>query len=237
MGLCLKPPMNKKINIAIDGHSSCGKGTLAKQLAEALQYQFVDSGAMYRAVTWYLIENEISTEHISKNPELLQAIDISFQYNEDDKFFETHLNNVNVEPKIRGIEVSQLVSKVSTLSEVRRFLVAKQQELIAKKGVVMDGRDIGTVVIPDAELKIFMTAESRIRAKRRFDEMTNKGISVSYEDILNNITLRDHIDSTRDDSPLKRADDAILLDNSNMTREQQFKVALSWAKGVISSIS
>lgn len=229
--------MNKKINIAIDGHSSCGKGTLAKQLAEALEYQFVDSGAMYRAVTWYLIENKISTEDLSHNPELLHAIDISFQYNEDDNFFETHLNKVNVEPKIRGIEVSQLVSKVSALSEVRRFLVAKQQELIAKKGVVMDGRDIGTVVIPDAELKIFMTAETRIRAKRRFDEMTNKGISVSYEDILNNITLRDHVDSTRDDSPLKKADDAILLDNSNMTREQQFKVALNWAKGVISSFS
>lgn len=229
--------MNKKINIAIDGHSSCGKGTLAKQLAEALEYQFVDSGAMYRAVTWYLIENKISTEDLSHNPELLQAIDISFQYNEDDNFFETHLNKVNVEPKIRGIEVSQLVSKVSALSEVRRFLVAKQQELIAKKGVVMDGRDIGTVVIPDAELKIFMTAETRIRAKRRFDEMTNKGISVSYEDILNNITLRDHVDSTRDDSPLKKADDAILLDNSNMTREQQFKVSLNWAKGVISSFS
>jgi cytidylate kinase len=229
--------MNKKINIAIDGHSSCGKGTLAKQLAEALGYQFVDSGAMYRAVTWFLIENKITTEDILLNPELLKAIHISFRYNDNDKFFETHLNDVNVEPKIRGIEVSQLVSKVSAISEVRRFLVAKQQELISKKGVVMDGRDIGTVVIPDAELKIFMTADSRIRAKRRFDEMTNKGISVSYEDILKNITLRDHIDSTREDSPLKKADDAILLDNSNMTREQQFKVALSWATGVIASHS
>jgi len=225
-----------KINIAIDGHSSCGKGTLAKQLAAALDYQFIDSGAMYRAVTFYLLENNISDEQVKTQPELLDDIEISFHWNEGKHFFETYLNGENIENEIRNLLVSNNVSRVSTLSEVRRFLVAKQQKMIKDKGVVMDGRDIGTVVIPDAELKIFMTADVKVRAKRRFDELSKKGIFVTFEDIYNNLTHRDHIDSTREDSPLKKADDAILLDNSNMTPNQQFKVALQWAKGVIMSL-
>jgi cytidylate kinase len=226
----------QKINIAIDGHSSCGKGTLAKNIAKELDYLFIDSGAMYRAVTLYLLENDHSAADVEQDPALLGNIKITFEYNPERHFYETHLNGVNVEDRIRGIEVSRNVSQYSTLAEIRTFLVSQQQEIGKNKGVVMDGRDIGTVVFPEAKLKIFMTAPAEVRAERRYKELTNKGVAVSYEEVLNNINERDYIDSTRELAPLKKADDAITLDNTHMTREQQMKLALTWAKGVIAAL-
>lgn len=228
--------MAQKINIAIDGHSSCGKGTLAKNIAKELDYLFIDSGAMYRAVTLYLLENDHSAADVEQDPALLGNIKITFEYNPERHFYETHLNGVNVEDRIRGIEVSRNVSQYSTLAEIRTFLVSQQQEIGKNKGVVMDGRDIGTVVFPEAKLKIFMTAPAEVRAERRYKELTNKGVAVSYEEVLNNINERDYIDSTRELAPLKKADDAITLDNTHMTREQQMKLALTWAKGVIAAL-
>lgn len=229
--------MSGKINIAIDGHSSCGKGTLAKNLAKELGYIFIDSGAMYRAVTLYLIQNDHDLAEVSEDPALLGNIQIEFRLNPDKGFYDTYLNGVNVEDEIRGMEVSRLVSKVSALDEVRTFLVAKQKEIGAKKGVVMDGRDIGTVVFPDAELKIFMTASPEVRAKRRFEELQKKGVDVHYQEVLLNIKERDYIDSHRDNSPLKKAEDAIELNNTSMTKEEQAKLALQWAKGVILALT
>ena len=229
--------MDAKINIAIDGHSSCGKGTLAKNLAKELGYLFVDSGAMYRAVTLYLIRNNIPLEEVSEDPALLGNIKITFEYKPDKEFYETYLNGASVENQIRGMQVSRMVSPVSAIKEVRDFLVAKQKEMGENKGVVMDGRDIGTVVYPEAELKIFMTASSEIRAKRRFLELEKKGVRVNYSEVLHNIKERDHIDSTREESPLTKAEDAITLDNSAMSKEVQAKLALKWAKGVIESVA
>lgn len=229
--------MKQKINIAIDGHSSCGKGTLAKHLASSLDYKFIDSGAMYRAVTLYLMQNNIALDEVEQDPALLGNIKISFDYNSESHFFETTLNGKNVEHLIRGLDVAKEVSKVSAISEVRRFLVAQQRLMGKDKGVVMDGRDIGTVVFPDAELKIFMTASSRVRAKRRYDELRENGVDVNFEEILHNIQERDFIDSNRDDSPLTKAADAITLDNSAMSREEQARLALSWARGVINALS
>ncbi|MBR9860372.1 (d)CMP kinase [bacterium] len=228
--------MSNKINIAIDGHSSCGKGTLAKNIAKELGYLFIDSGAMYRAVTLYLIQNNIPLEEVQADPALLGYIKIKFLYDSDRGFYETYLNGVNVEDEIRSMQVSKLVSNVSAIQEVRTFLVAKQQEMGRNKGVVMDGRDIGTVVFPDAELKIFMTAAPEIRAKRRYEELQKKGIHVNYQEVLHNIRERDHIDSTREASPLKKAEDAITLDNSSMTKYEQARLALQWAKGVIQAL-
>ncbi|MFY0643720.1 MAG: (d)CMP kinase [Bacteroidia bacterium] len=225
--------MSNKINIAIDGHSSCGKGTLAKNLAKELGYTFIDSGAMYRAVTLYLLRHEISIQEVEEDPALLGNIKITFEYNPEREYFETMLNGENVEGKIRGMEVSKLVSKVSSLAEVRTFLVAKQKEIGANKGVVMDGRDIGTVVFPDAELKIFMTASTDVRAKRRYEELQKKGIDVHFQEVLHNIKERDYLDSHRPLSPLKKAEDAITLDNTSMTKEEQARLSLQWAKGVI----
>lgn len=225
--------MAKKINIAIDGHSGCGKGTLAKNLAKSLDYIFIDSGAMYRAVTLYLIRNHITPQEVAENPEILEDIHITFEYDAARGFFHTNLNGENVENIIRGMEISARVSEVSSLRQVRQFLVRLQQEIGAGKGVVMDGRDIGTVVFPDAELKIFMTAEPSVRAKRRYIELQEKGIPADYEAILHNIIERDKSDSTREISPLIQAPDAIVLNNTNMSREEQAQLALTWARGVI----
>jgi cytidylate kinase len=219
----------RKITIAIDGYSSTGKSTVAKQLAKALGYIYVDSGAMYRAVTLYAMQNGyIETDCFDKEGLIsqLQNINISFKFNPEKGFAEVYLNGVNVEKDIRTLEVSSFVSPVATVSEVREQLVKQQQNFGKDKGVVMDGRDIGTVVFPYAELKLFMTASAEKRAKRRYDELIERGDDVSYEDVLKNVKTRDHIDSTREDSPLTMAEGAIKVDNSNMTLDQQFEFVL-----------
>lgn len=228
--------MNSKINIAIDGHSSCGKGTLAKNIAKELGYLFIDSGAMYRAVTLYLLNEGITLTELEEDPAVLGNIKIEFVYNSEKKIYETHLNQVNVEYEIRNMRVSRFVSPVSTIKVVRDFLVKKQQEMGQNKGVVMDGRDIGTVVFPDAELKIFMTASPEVRAKRRYEELSKKGIHINYQEVLHNIRERDQMDSTRKESPLRKAEDAITLDNTSMTKQEQAKISLQWAKGVIAAL-
>ena len=225
--------MPKKINIAIDGHSSCGKGTLAKNLAKNLDYMFIDSGAMYRAVTLYLMRNGINLDDVKENPAVLNNIQISFRFDSEKGFYHTFLAEENVESLIRGMEVSKNVSAVSALNEVRMFLVQLQQDIGKDKGVVMDGRDIGTVVFPDAELKIFMTAEPTVRAQRRFLEMKEKGEEVQFDVILQNVMERDRLDSTRQYSPLVQAPDAIVLNNTDMSRDEQARIALTWARGVI----
>jgi len=220
----------KKITIAIDGFSSTGKSTLAKQLAQKLQYVYVDSGAMYRAVALYTLQHKLIQDKILDIAALinqLPAIKVTFQYNETLKASEIYLNGVNVNADIRTMEVSNTVSTVATVPEVRQQLVALQQQMGAHKGIVMDGRDIGTVVFPDAELKLFMTASADTRAQRRYDELIAGGTVVSFEAVLENITSRDHLDSTREDSPLFKADDAIEIDNSNLNLEQQFEQVLA----------
>jgi cytidylate kinase len=217
----------KTITIAIDGFSSTGKSTLAKQLASKLQYVYVDTGAMYRAVTFYAMQHQLISENFLKKEALISAlnlIDLKFKFNPNVGFAEIYVNNVNVEKEIRTLAVSQLVSKVAEISEVRRKLVEQQQEMGKNKAVVMDGRDIGTVVFPNAELKLFMTASAEKRAKRRYDELVGKGEIVTYEEILKNVEDRDYIDTTRDDSPLVKAQDAIEIDNSNLTLEEQFEM-------------
>jgi len=226
---------NRKIVIAIDGHSSCGKSTIAKAVAARFGYIFIDSGAMYRAVTLYALRNNLVTNGDVKKQELisaLQQIKIEFRYNSSFQKSDTYLNGENVEEEIRQLPVSQNVSPVATIAEVRASMVLLQKEMGKNKGIVMDGRDIGTVVFPDAELKLFVTASAEIRAKRRFDELTAKGETVSYAEILQNVQERDHIDSTREASPLRKADDALVLDNSNMTREEQ----LEWVIGKVQKI-
>lgn len=226
----------KKITIAIDGFSSTGKSTVAKQLAKALGYVYVDSGAMYRAITLYAMQNDIiSKDHfdIEKLINDLDSLKISFKYNDVLGFAEMYLNGVNVEHDIRTLEVSQWVSQVAEISEVRRMLVLQQQIMGKEKGVVMDGRDIGTVVFPDAELKFFMTASAETRAKRRYKELLERNESVSYEDVLKNVESRDLIDSTREDSPLMKAEDAIEIDNSNLSLEAQFEQLYALAREAI----
>ncbi len=226
----------KKIIIAIDGFSSTGKSTLAKQLAKQLGYVFVDSGAMYRAIAWYAIQNkcitptEFNKELLIKN---LPSISLHFEFNEELGYAEMYLNNQNVEKEIRTIEVSSFVSKIAEISEVRAKLVQQQQLMGVNKAIVMDGRDIGTVVFPDAELKIFMTASAETRAQRRFDELSQKGEDVSYEDVLKNVQERDYIDTHREDSPLVIADDALEIDNSYLSREEQFKIVLELVEEII----
>jgi len=230
--------MNTKINIAIDGYSSCGKGTLAKALAHHFNYLFVDSGAMYRAVTWSIQKEKIDLTQIDKVSDLLSRINIRFVYSEQDKFYQTYLNDQNIEKEIRSMEVSRYVSEVSAIKEVRDFLVNQQQQIGLHKGVVMDGRDIGTVVFPDAELKIFMTARPEVRAQRRHHEMISRGDThTSYNDVLTNLTERDSMDSSRSISPLKPALDARVLDNSEMTREQQLTIAIDWVNETIKNLS
>lgn len=221
--------MTNKITIAIDGFSSTGKSTLAKQLAQHLGYVYVDTGAMYRAVTYYAMQKEYITSagfDVAALVNDLPNISLQFQFNQALGFAEMYLNGVLVEKEIRTIEVSNFVSKIAEVSDVRAKLVEQQKEMGKNKGIVMDGRDIGTVVFPDAELKVFMTASATTRAQRRFDELVAKGDAVTYEEVLKNVEERDYIDTHRDDSPLVMADDAIAVDNSAMTREQQFAVVL-----------
>jgi cytidylate kinase len=229
----------KKITIAIDGFSSTGKSTLAKQLANHLGYVYVDTGAMYRAVALYAMQNGfIGSDFFDKDSLIksLPLIKLQFKYNADLGFGEMYLNDVNVETVIRTIEVSGFVSKVAEVSEVRSKLVEQQQEMGKNKGIVMDGRDIGTVVFPDAELKIYMTASAPTRAQRRYDELIQKGDSVTYEDVLQNVEERDYIDTHREDSPLVMADDAIEIDNSYLNREEQFEAVLELINEVTKSL-
>jgi len=219
----------KKIIIAIDGFSSTGKSTLAKQLAQHLGYVFVDSGAMYRAITYFAMRNNwVDAEHLNQTELIanLKNITLSFQFNADLGFSEMFLNNENIEKQIRTIEVSNLVSKIAEISEVRTKLVEQQQAMGKSKAIVMDGRDIGTVVFPEAELKIFMTASASTRAKRRFDELVAKGDKVTFEEVLKNVEDRDYIDTHRVDSPLVKANNAIEIDNSDMTKTEQFDLVL-----------
>jgi len=221
---------DRKIIIAIDGHSSCGKSTLSKQLAHLLQYSYVDSGSMYRAVTLYALRNNLIKEgkvDVQQLINQLSNISISFKYNASEQKSDTYLNGENVETEIRGLEVSNSVSPVAVIKEVREAMVKIQKELGKEKGIVMDGRDIGTVVYPNAELKIFMTASPEIRARRRFEELSEKGMDISYDEILKNVEERDFIDQNRETSPLKKADDSIVLDNSNLTRKEQLEWVLT----------
>ncbi len=216
----------KKITIAIDGFSSTGKSTIAKQLAKELSYVYVDSGAMYRAVTLYAMQHNFISSSFFDIEGLVASLDsiaLTFKYNSAVGFAEVYLNGVNVEKEIRTLEVSNLVSKVAEISEVRKSLVQQQQKMGLNKGVVMDGRDIGTVVFPNAELKLFMNASATTRAQRRYDELIERGDQVTYDEILKNVEYRDFIDSTREDSPLVMAEDAIAIDNSDLTLEAQFE--------------
>lgn len=215
----------KKITIAIDGYSSCGKSTMAKDLAREIGYVYVDTGAMYRAVTLFALRNDLFAPDGTINTGELEArmgeINISFKYNPEASRPDTYLNGERVEDEIRTMEVSAHVSPIATLPFVRKALVASQQAMGKEKGVVMDGRDIGTVVFPDAELKVFVTASAEVRAQRRYDELKAKGMEADYEDILKNVWERDYIDSHRPIDPLRKADDALELNNSNMTIAQQ----------------
>jgi cytidylate kinase len=227
-----------KITIAIDGFSSTGKSTLAKQLAQQLGYIYVDTGAMYRAVAFFAMQNQyISVDSFNKVELVnhLKNISLEFKFNNELGFAEMYLNGQNVEKEIRTIEVSAYVSKVAEVSEVRSKLVEQQQEMGKNKGIVMDGRDIGTVVFPDAELKIFMTASAATRAQRRFDELVQKGDAVTYEEVLKNVEERDYIDTHRDDSPLIMAEDAVEIDNSYLTREEQFQAVLDLVNAIIAT--
>ena len=230
--------MKKQITIAIDGFSSTGKSTLAKQLAQQLGYIYVDTGAMYRAVAYFAMQNQlISVDSFNKVDLVnqLKNIVLEFKFNSELGFAEMYLDGTNVEKAIRTIEVSGYVSKVAEVSEVRAKLVEQQQEMGKNKGIVMDGRDIGTVVFPDAELKIFMTASAATRAQRRFDELVQKGDSVSYDEVLKNVEERDFIDTHRDDSPLVMAEDAVEIDNSHLSREEQFQVVLDLVNAIIAT--
>lgn len=216
----------RKITIAIDGFSSTGKSTLAKQLAKALGYVYVDTGAMYRAITLYAMQKgfiSVSSENIQDLVAQLSNIDLKFVFNESLGFSEMYLNGANVEKQIRTLEVSRNVSRIAEIEQVRTKLVDLQQKMGIDKGIVMDGRDIGTVVFPDAELKIFMTASPEKRAYRRYKELLDRGEKVTYEEVLENVEKRDHIDSHREFSPLKRATDAIGFDNSDMGLKEQFE--------------
>ena len=222
--------MDKKITIAIDGFSSTGKSTLAKQLAKHLGYVYVDTGAMYRAVAYFAMKNEfINNDHFDKLSLIncLPNIKLHFEFNPKLGFAEMYLNNENIEKQIRTIEVSNFVSKVAEVSEVRAKLVEQQQEMGKNKGIVMDGRDIASVGFPNAELKIFMTASAQTRAQRRFDELQQKGDSVSFEEVLKNVEERDYIDTHRADSPLVKDKNAIEIDNSHLSREEQFDQVLN----------
>ena len=219
----------KKITIAIDGFSSTGKSTLAKQIANQLGYIYVDTGAMYRAVTYFAMQhNFVSETHIDTEGliENLSNVSLQFRFNETLGFAEMYSNNENIEQAIRTIEVSRLVSKIAEISEVRAKLVEQQQQMGQNKGIVMDGRDIGTVVFPNADLKLFMTASPQTKAQRRFDELLEKGQRVTFEEVLQNVQERDYIDTHREDSPLLKADDAIEIDNSNLSKKKQFELVM-----------
>lgn len=223
----------KKIIITIDGWSSCGKSTLAKQLAKELGYVYIDSGAMYRAVTLYFLRNHVDWTDIKQVTAALEHIFIDFRYNTHSLQTEIFLNDENVEYVIRDLVIAEKVSDVAAIKEVRTFAVAQQQKMGEKKGVVMDGRDIGTTVFPDAELKIFMTADITVRVERRFKEFYEKNPNVTIEEVKHNLEMRDYIDSHREVSPLRKAADAIEIDNTHITMEEQLKIALDLVKGKI----
>ncbi len=222
--------MSRKIIITIDGWSSCGKSTLAKQLARELGYVYVDSGAMYRAITLYFLRNHIDWTEKKEVQQALKDINLEFVYNPSKNVSEIYLNDENVEYVIRDLVVAEKVSDIAAIKEVRDFAVAQQQKMGAKKGIVMDGRDIGTVVFPKAELKIFMTADNSIRVERRFRELYDKNPNVSIEEVKNNLEMRDYIDSHREVSPLRQAKDALVLDNTHLNEKEQFEKALNWVK-------
>lgn len=228
----------KKIIIAIDGFSSCGKSTMAKALARNIGYLYFDSGAMYRAVALYCMQNgliegnEINREALSRR---MKEIHITFEADPETMNSITFLNGVNVEREIRSLEVSQYVSQIAALDFVRSEMVEQQREMGKLKGIVMDGRDIGTTVFPEAEMKVFVTASAEVRAQRRYDELVARGDTPDYEDILHNVQHRDHIDQTREVSPLKKADDALLLDNSNLTREEQMEWLMETYNKIVSA--
>lgn len=225
----------EKIIITIDGWSSCGKSTLARQLAKKLGYVYIDSGAMYRAVTLYFLRNHVDWTDPSDVEKALKNIELEFIFNEKSDSSEIYLNGENVEYVIRDLVVAEKVSEISAIKEVRDFAVKQQRKMGKKKGIVMDGRDIGTVVFPKAELKIFMTADNAIRVERRFRELFEKNPNITIEEVKNNLELRDFIDSNREVSPLRQAEDALLLDNSTITEEEQLKIALKWVKGRLSN--
>lgn len=224
-----------KIIVAIDGYSSCGKSTLAKELAAKLGYNYIDSGAMYRAITLYFLHNSVNLKDHAEILDALANIHLGFTFNENTQRSEICLNDENVEHQIRDMIVAEKVSEVAAIKEVRAFAVGQQKRMGRKKGIVMDGRDIGTVVFPDAELKIFMTAEPDIRVKRRFEELYATNPNITLDEVKHNLELRDYIDSNREESPLRKADDAILLDNSSMSREEQLEQVLGWVKERVSN--
>ena len=226
-------PMAKKIIITIDGWSSCGKSTLAKQLAAELGYVYVDSGAMYRAITLYFLRNHIDWSDTNEVNEALKNIKIEFQFNVKSQQTEIFLNEENVEYLIRDMVIADKVSDVAAIKEVRDFAVAQQHSMGGKKGIVMDGRDIGTTVFPDAELKIFMTADIAVRVERRYKEFFEKNPNITIEEVKNNLEIRDYIDSHREVSPLRKAEDAIELDNTHLGMEEQLDIALKLAKQLI----
>lgn len=228
----------KKLTIAIDGYSSCGKSTLAKAIAKKLNYVFVDTGAMYRGVSLYALRNNWVTDKEVNAEEIVGSLAdfrLTFEFNEESQRRELHLNGENVEKQIRTLEVAGIVSKVAAIKEVRTKLVDRQREMGKEGGVVMDGRDIGSVVFPDAELKIFVTADPRVRAKRRFDELTARGDELTIKEVEDNLAERDLLDSTRKESPLVRTEDARLLDNTDLNQEEQLKIALDWVEEISKS--
>lgn len=225
--------MAKKIIIAIDGWSSCGKSTLAKELAKELGYVYVDSGAMYRAITLYFLRNHIDWTDKAEVKKALKEITLEFVFNEKSQQSEMHLNDENVEYVIRDLVVAEKVSDVAAIKEVRKFAVDQQQVMGKKKGIIMDGRDIGTVVFPKAELKIFLTADNAVRVERRFKELYDKNPNVTIEEVKANLEMRDYIDSNREESPLRKAEDAVLIDNTNLTARETVHKALQLAKRVV----
>lgn len=228
--MSLQSEYMENIIITIDGWSSCGKSTLAKQLSKALNYVYIDSGAMYRAITLYFLRNHVDWTKRRAVEEALQNIRLEFKFNYKSQQSEMHLNDENVEYVIRDLVVAEKVSEVATIKDVRTFVVAQQREMGVLKGIVMDGRDIGTVVFPEAALKIFMTADSAVRVERRFKEMYDKNPNITLEEVKANLQMRDYIDSHREISPLRKADDAIVLDNTHLSIKQQLDIALKWAK-------
>ncbi len=227
----------RKIIIAIDGYSSCGKSTLARQLAEQLRYRYIDSGAMYRAVTLYFIREGVDVREQDEVAEALKNIHLSFELNERTGESEIHLNDENVCRAIREMLVAEKVSEVAAIKEVRRIAVAQQQKMGKGKGIVMDGRDVGTVVFPDAELKIFMNADPAIRVMRRFEELYETNPAITLDEVRTNLEMRDYIDTNREESPLRKAGDAILLDNTGLTREEQLEKVLALVAEVLEPVS
>jgi cytidylate kinase len=225
--------MARKIIIAIDGFSSCGKSTLAKQLAARLGYRFIDSGAMYRAITLHFIRHNVDLTNTDSVTAALNDIHLSFEFNEKTDASELYLNEENVSHLIREMIVAEKVSEVAAIREVRLFAVAQQQQMGKKRGIVMDGRDIGTVVFPDAELKIFMNAAPEIRVMRRFEELYVSNPHITLEEVKHNLELRDYIDSNREESPLRKAEQAHLLDNSALTREEQLEKVMHWVAAIV----